>query len=322
MRDIDKAVNVLRQGGLVAMPTETVYGLAANAKNPQALDKIFQVKQRPVDHPLIVHLAGLAHLEQWASRVPDAAWHLADAFWPGPLTLVLPKAAHVSDKITGKQPTVALRVPAHPVAHALLKAFGDGIAAPSANRFGRISPTTAAAVYEELGQTVDLILDGGQCEVGVESTIVDVSGEQPVILRPGMITAAQIEVVLQQSLSDKKNDSPRVSGMMKSHYAPQAPARCLTFDEISIFLSRLTESDLPLAVVVFDLRGIEPHEGVEWVVMPNDPTHYAHDLYATLRRLDKKNPRLILIEQVPATPEWLAVRDRLMRAANLLVTDY
>src|SRR4029078_13456997 len=194
-QDINQAVAILRSGGLVAMPTETVYGLAADARNPEALRKIFLAKQRPSDHPLIVHIADMEQLPQWTSAVSALAQKLARAFWPGPMTLILPKADSVLDLITGKQTTIGIRIPNHPVAQALLKAFGSGVAAPSANRFGHISPTTAEAVREELGDAVDMVLDGGQCDIGVESTIIDVSRGDPVILRPGMISAADIEAV-------------------------------------------------------------------------------------------------------------------------------
>ncbi|MEO8963719.1 MAG: L-threonylcarbamoyladenylate synthase, partial [Gammaproteobacteria bacterium] len=219
------AVEVLRAGGLVAMPTETVYGLGADARNVSALRKIFLAKQRPMNHPLIVHLAEISQLEEWADDISETGLLLAKAYWPGPLTLIFKKAPGVNDLVTGGQETIGLRIPHHPVAQALLQAFGGGIAAPSANRFGRISPTTAKAVYEELGDSVDLILEGGQCSVGVESTIVDVSGKHPTILRPGMITAANIEEVLHSRVIDKPQSAPRVSGSMESHYAPATKIR-------------------------------------------------------------------------------------------------
>jgi L-threonylcarbamoyladenylate synthase len=313
---INQAVAILERGGLVAMPTETVYGLGADAKNLAALHKIFQAKQRPVDHPLIVHLAEWSQLNEWASVISPVARCLGKAFWPGPLTLILPKASHVLDLITGGQATVGLRIPSHPVAQALLKKFGRGIAAPSANRFGRISPTTAAAVQEELGDAVDLILEGGQCEVGVESTIVDVSGAQPIILRPGMITAAQIEAILCRKLSTEKNNAPRVSGSLESHYAPMTPTRLISAGAIPQFLANLTAADLPVALMVRD-RVSPLKKNIEWVIMSANPQQYAHDLYQTLRTLDKKDFCQIVIEAVPIDHTWDAVRDRLSRAASL-----
>ena len=305
--NITKAVEILRAGGLVAIPTETVYGLGADASNPEALRKIFLAKQRPMDHPLIVHLAEIAQLSQWVKEIPESALKLARAFWPGPMTMIFKKAPGVLDLVTGGQDTVGIRIPNHPIAQILLKAFNGGIAAPSANRFGRISPTTAEAVREELGDAVDLVLDGGQCEVGVESTIIDVSGEQPTILRPGMITAAQITAVLHQSVAAKKKDAPRVSGSHESHYAPVTKTRLISSTEIA----QLTEQDMPFVVVGFAENSIGKS-----VVMPRDAKLYAHDLYQVLRDLDKRKFRQIIIESVPEGGEWDAVRDRLQRAAS------
>src|SRR5687767_7136564 len=193
---IAKAIEILRAGGLVGFPTETVYGLGADASNPEAVKKIYIAKGRPRNHPLIVHLAAFDAVPGWASEVPDAAKRLAARYWPGPLTLILKRAANVSALVTGGQDTVALRVPSHPVAQALLKAFGGGIAAPSANRYGRVSATTAEHVTSEFGAEIDFVVDGGACEVGIESTIVDVSGARPALLRPGSITALELEAVL------------------------------------------------------------------------------------------------------------------------------
>ncbi len=309
--DIAKAVEILKQGGLVAIPTETVYGLGADARNPDALRKIFLAKQRPMDHPVIVHLAAVAELSEWACDVSEAALTLANTYWPGPLTLILKKAAAVNKLITGGQNTIGLRVPNHPVALELLQHFGGGIAAPSANRFGRISPTTANAVREELGDVVDLILDGGQCAVGVESTIVDVSGNTPVILRPGMISAAEIEKTLHQSIGTKTKNAPRVSGSLESHYAPNTKTRLLTAAEIDLLLS----TDKPFAIV--SLRDISVHGSNIFIrKMPNTAAEYAHDLYSVLRDLDKKQFNQIIIETVPEFSEWDAIRDRLQRATS------
>lgn len=310
-KDIQKAAVILQQGGLVAVPTETVYGLGADASNPDALRKIFRAKQRPMDHPLIVHLGNVAQLPHWAREIPEKAVILAKNFWPGPLTLILKKADHVSDLVTGNQDTIGLRVPNHSVALALLNEFGSGIAAPSANRFGRISPTTVDAVRDELGNTVDLILDGGQCEVGVESTIVDVTGDHPVILRPGMITAKQIKDALHESVLTMKKNAPRVSGSHEMHYAPLTKTRLMNKQELEKFLQQATQLDLPFAVMSFSQYTTSAHI----VKMPADPQAYAHELYCVLRELDKQNFRQIIVETVPENNEWDAIRDRLQRAS-------
>jgi L-threonylcarbamoyladenylate synthase len=229
------------------------------------------------------------------------------------MTLIFKKAPSVSDLVTGGQNTIALRIPDHPVAHAMLSAFGGGVAAPSANRFGRISPTTALAVQEELGANVDLILKGGQCEVGVESTIVDVSGDQPVILRPGMISVLQIEEVLRQKVLSAQQNSPRVSGSHESHYAPMTVTRLVRPEYLGNFMQQVSPQALPIAVLSRRSALVKNKE-ITWIKMPGDSRKYAHDLYATLRELDKKNFQEIIIEGVPEDMAWDAVRDRLQRA--------
>ncbi len=312
--DILKAVSVLRAGGLVALPTETVYGLGADARNPDALRKIFLAKGRPFDHPLIVHLANVAQLSEWAREIPEKALILAKHFWPGPLTLILKKSNTINDIVTGSQDTIGLRIPNHPVALALLEAFGNGIAAPSANRFGRISPTTAKAVREELGDRVDLILEGGQCEVGLESTIVDMTHEHPVILRPGMISQTQIENVLHESCGEKEKNSPRVSGSLETHYAPTTKTRLMTSEQLGDFLKTVEANDLPVAILAF--QSIKTTNEIHVTTMPRSPTEYAHDLYFVLRELDKKQFKQIIIQTVPELSEWDAIRDRLQKAAG------
>jgi L-threonylcarbamoyladenylate synthase len=311
-QDINQAVSILRQGGLVGMPTETVYGLAADARNPEALRKIFLAKQRPSDHPLIVHIADIAQLPQWTSSISPLVLKLAKAFWPGPMTLILPKADGVSDLITGKQTTIGIRIPQHPVAQALLNAFGSGVAAPSANRFGHISPTTALAVREELGNAVDMVLDGGQCDVGVESTIIDVSRDEPVILRPGMISAADIETVLHSPLSKKQDHAPRVSGSLALHYAPTTSTQLIARENF-YQLEDVTFSCVLLARQPVFLKN--PYLDV--VFMSDQAKQYAHDIYKTLRELDKKGYKKIFIETIPENAEWDAVRDRVGRATNI-----
>jgi L-threonylcarbamoyladenylate synthase len=312
-QEIEKAAEILRKGGLVAFPTETVYGLGADASNPAAVRKIFAAKGRPADHPVIVHIAGTSDLKHWAAEVPRPAWLLAEKFWPGPLTIVLKRAAHVSDLVTGGQNTVGLRVPSHPVAQQLLKAFGGGIAAPSANRFGRLSPTTAQHVREELGDAVDLVLDGGPCDVGIESTIVDLTHETPAVLRPGRISASQIAEALLAQPGESAVGRPRVSGSLESHYAPILPLKIVQPEEIENYLRART--DTPVAVLA---RRGRPRDSKAtlWQVAPEMPDDYARLLYATLRRLDVSGCRMIVVESPPALPEWTAIRDRLGRAAT------
>lgn len=307
--DINQAVMILNRGGLVGIPTETVYGLAADANNPDAIRKIFLAKQRPSDHPLIVHIADIEQLLQWTSHVSPLALKLARALWPGPMTLILPKAEHVSNLITGNQTTIGIRIPRHPVAQALLRAFGSGVAAPSANRFGHISPTTAEAVREELGDAVDMVLDGGQCEVGVESTIIDMSRGEPVILRPGMITASDIEAVLHCPLSAKQENAPRVSGSLALHYSPTTPTKLITRENFQ----QLEDVDFP-CVLVARKSVLLKNSYLNIVLMQDDPKSYAHDIYKTLRDLDKKGYKRIFIESIPENSEWDAVRDRISRA--------
>lgn len=308
---LEAAAQHLQAGRLVAFPTETVYGLGADASNPDAVRRIFAAKGRPADHPVIVHVADVAQLGAWAREVSDNARRLAAAFWPGPLTLILKRANQVSDLVTGGQDTVGLRIPSHPVAQSLLRAFEGGIAAPSANRFGRLSPTSAEHVRAELGDRVDLVLDGGASDVGIESTIVDVSGDGPVLLRPGMIGAAQIEAVLGCPVRTPSKGSPRVSGSLDAHYAPATPLVLLDQDSVDRFSPGRGER-----VVVLARRPAPGGAMAPWVEAPADPRGYAHELYRILRALDEAGYSRIVIEAPPATPEWVAVRDRLTRAAR------
>lgn len=311
--NIARAAALLRAGRLVGMPTETVYGLAADALNPDAVRGIFAAKGRPADHPLIVHLPSAEHLPQWASAIPKDAIALANAFWPGPLTLILRRAADVPDEVTGGQDTVGLRVPGHPVALALLKAFDSGLAAPSANRFGRISPTTAQHVVEELGDKVPVVLDGGACEVGIESTILDLSRDAPVLLRPGAISAAAIAAVIgrhPRSREAEQCDTPRVSGALAAHYAPRTPLMLAPANRLP---AEIAARSGRLAVLS---RSIAPQAVFHWRTAPADPAAYAHELYASLRELDALGADLILVEAPPQAPDWQAVTDRLGRAAT------
>ncbi|MGB8300789.1 MAG: L-threonylcarbamoyladenylate synthase, partial [Azonexus sp.] len=290
--DYARAVELLRAGELVAFPTETVYGLGADASSPAAVAKIFAAKGRPADHPLIVHLAGHDAVDHWAEQVPAVAWELMETFWPGPLTLILKKQAWVPSTVTGGQDTVGLRVPGHPVALELLRRFAAvagehaGIAAPSANRFGRISPTTAAHVQEELGDRVSLILDGGPCAVGIESTIVDCSRGEPVVLRPGHISPAHLEAVFGRVLAIRTADeAPRVSGSLAAHYAPQTPMRLIASERLLDFLNAQRHKGDRCGVIA---HSQPPQAGMPhvWKLLAADPVGYAHDLYAALREMD------------------------------------
>jgi L-threonylcarbamoyladenylate synthase len=304
--EVRRAAEILRAGGLVAFPTETVYGLGADASNPQAIARLYKVKGRPADHPVIVHFSSFERALAWTRDVPKEAGVLAERFWPGPLTLILKGSDKAKAFVTGGQPSVGIRVPSHPVARQLLEAFGGGVAAPSANRFGHVSPTTAAHVREDLGADVDLVLEGGPSEVGIESTIVDLSGEGAVLLRPGAISRTELQKHV--SLRSKGESSPRHSGGLERHYAPRTPARLvpthLLDREISVLKDRV-------AVLAFS----RPDERVDfWLRMPREPQGYAQRLYAALRELDTAGCEQILVEAPPAEASWDAVRDRLERA--------
>jgi L-threonylcarbamoyladenylate synthase len=307
---VRRAAEILKRGGMVGFPTETVYGLGADASSREAVARLYAAKRRPADHPVIVHFADARQAFTWAKGVPEGARKLAAAFWPGPLTLVLKRSTKVGDFITGGQDTVGVRVPAHPVAQELLKAFGGGIAAPSANRFGEVSATTAAHVKQDLGQDAELVLDGGPSEVGIESTIVDLSGEGAVLLRPGNISRPELEQVLGALVREKQADSPRHSGGLERHYAPRTPARLVPPHELDREIARLRDT---VAVLAFS----RPDERVEyWLRMPREPLGYAQKLYAALRELDGARCESILIETPPDAPEWAGVRDRLARATG------
>jgi L-threonylcarbamoyladenylate synthase len=317
--DIRKAVELLRQGELVAFPTETVYGLGADALNPQAVAKIFAAKGRPADHPLIVHLPRNASLAQWAREVPPAADRLAAAFWPGPLTLILKRQGRVPAIVTGGQDTVGLRVPDHALARELLAHFAGGIAAPSANRFGRISPTTAEHVRQELGDRVALILDGGPCAVGIESTIVDLSRGSARVLRPGAIGAAALEEVLEEPLrtgAGDDEDVPRAAGTLPAHYAPRTPLILVPAQRLTEEVAARVAQSLRIAVLGREVHpGSRAEHAVFWQRALVEPAGYAHDLYAHLRALDAAGVDLILVERPPEDDAWTAVNDRLIRAA-------
>jgi L-threonylcarbamoyladenylate synthase len=314
--NINFAADLLHQGKLVAIPTETVYGLGADAKNPEAVKRIFAAKGRPADHPLIVHIPDKSALTDWATEIPETAWKLADRYWPGPLTIVLKKHPDVPLEVTGGQNTVALRVPNHPVALDLLKAFGGGIAAPSANRYCRISPTQASHVEEELGDKVDMILDGGACQVGLESTIVDLSGDRPKLLRPGQISKSKIEQIIQAELELPCDVSVRVPGMMEVHYAPKTTTFLCSAEQIIYIQKGFAFKHVHKLGVMAYSDEVKPNEYTNLINMPTNQARYAHDLYGKLRDFDKSEIDMILIEQPPQSEAWQAVNDRLSKAAT------
>jgi L-threonylcarbamoyladenylate synthase len=321
---IAAAAEALRRGGLVAFPTETVYGLGADATDGAAVARIFEAKGRPTGHPVIVHLAAADVLDAWALDPPPAARLLADAFWPGPLTMILRRTDRVADAVTGGRDTVGLRVPDHPVARALLEAFGGGVAAPSANRFGRVSPTRAADVVADLGDvldpTRDLILDGGPCTVGVESTIVDLTGPEPEILRPGGVGPERLADVLGRpprawTGAGQAAGVARAPGMLRGHYAPSA--RIVLVDEATAATAARAELDAGRSVGVLGPRVIDdlPPDAVE-LEPAGTPDEYAHLLYGRLRQADRLGLDVLLV--VPPAPVGVgvAVVDRLRRAAH------
>jgi L-threonylcarbamoyladenylate synthase len=312
--DIARAAQVLRVGGVVAFPTETVYGLGADASNPAAVARIYALKGRPSNHPVIVHLSAAGQLRDWALDPSPQALRLAQAFWPGPLTLVLRRAPQVPDAVTGGQDTVGLRVPAHPLAQALLQAFGGGVAAPSANRFGRVSATTAQHVCEEFGNEIECVLDGGACALGIESTIVDLSGPEPVLLRPGGIALEALESALDAAVAMPGRSAPRAPGRLAAHYAPATPLMLVEPDVAPELIRSLVRQEKRVAVLSFSImRPLLP--GLTWLASSADARSYAHDLYAHLRAADASGSDVIVVERPPPRREWSAVLDRLTRAA-------
>jgi L-threonylcarbamoyladenylate synthase len=332
---IAQAVAVLRAGGLVGFPSETVYGLGGDASQADAVGRIFAAKGRPNDHPVIVHVAPGADLTRWARSVSPTAQTLIDRFWPGPLTLVMERADGVLDAVTGGQDTVAVRCPSHPVAQALLVAFDGGLAGPSANRFGHVSPTTAQHVDGEFGSELAMILDGGPCDVGIESTIVDVTQDEPVLLRPGHIGAQALADALGRPVLSREEAQarmaasalqyeateaarveaatlPRVSGALAAHYAPRTPLALVDGDRLMEVLAE--DIGKGWRVGVWSVAPVEPPSGV-WLPAPTEPQAYAHQLYAVLRRLDQLQLDRLLIETPPSAPAWAGIHDRLGRAA-------
>ncbi|MCO4094926.1 MAG: threonylcarbamoyl-AMP synthase [Acidovorax sp.] len=311
------AAQCLAGGGLVGLPTETVYGLGARADDDAAVAGIFTAKGRPADHPLIVHVAGLAQAAAFTGTLPDTAQRLAAAFWPGPVTVIVLRRAGVATAAAGGQPSIGLRCPSHPVAQALLQRAATlgvpGVAAPSANRFGRISPTTAAHVAAEFGPGL-LVLDGGPCPVGIESTIVDCSRSRPVLLRPGVLTRAALEAVLGERLLAADADAPRAPGTLAAHYAPRARLRLVPADTLAAALDK--PATWPPGLAVYSRRPVGTAGACLWRAMPDDAASAAQDLFAALRRLDDDGAAEIWVEQPPDDPAWDGVLDRLRRAAS------
>jgi L-threonylcarbamoyladenylate synthase len=308
VNETSTAAKALKSGKLVAFPTETVYGLGADAENESAVARIYQAKGRPADHPLIVHIAAKEQMTEWANAVPDYALHLADTYWPGPMTLILERSQLAKDFVTGGQDSVGLRVPNHPVALELLNEFmklgGKGVAAPSANRFGKVSPTTSKAVKDELGkhlESQDMILDGGNSEVGIESTIIDCRGDAPKILRPGSITVEMVEQATGLSL-DTSDSNLRVSGALENHYAPNAK---VVLDQPA------SKGDGFIA-----MSNVETPEGVIRLSSPATLDEYARDLYQSLREADEQALARVVVWQPTGVGIAIAIRDRLRRASN------
>jgi L-threonylcarbamoyladenylate synthase len=315
--DVERAAALLADGELVAFPTETVYGLGARADDDHAVSKLFSAKGRPAAHPLIVHVAEPADTARFASHMPPLAQRLIDAFWPGPLTVIVPRAEGIAAAAAGGQASIGLRCPAHPVAHALLLAARQrgvaGVAGPSANRFGRVSPTQAAHVLAEFEAAV-VVLDGGPCSVGIESSIVDCSRGHAVLLRPGVLTRARIEAAAGEPLLEPDTHAPRAPGTLAAHYAPNARLRLMSTQMLATALQMLAPESLSLAVYSRSLSlNLAPR--VRHRRMPAQPEQAAQELFSVVRELDAEGVQLIWVEEPPPGPEWDGVRDRLQRAA-------
>lgn len=320
--NLAQAVALLKSGEVVAIPTETVYGLAADASNEDALRHIYAIKQRPADNPLIVHIADAGQVGHWAEKFPPLAQKLAQAFWPGPFTLVLPAKEGVSMIVRGNQPTVALRVPNHPIALQLLKQSGLALAAPSANKFTQLSPTTAAHVTAGLGDAI-AVLDGGACKVGIESTIVSVEDDDWRMLRLGMISEAAIEAVAgKQALKNQQNlskDLPKVPGQHLLHYSPRTPIKLFTSRAELVNFAKTAQKNCAAVLIGQEEDGCADSDNLpscQYINLPKQAAQVAEQLYSTLHALDALDVDLLLIEAPPNVPEWLAILDRLTRAAH------
>jgi L-threonylcarbamoyladenylate synthase len=312
--EIEQAVEALRAGELVVFPTETVYGLGANAADPAAVRKIFEVKGRPPDHPVIVHLDDPRYLHRWVSSVPPVAEKLAAMFWPGPLTLILPRAKNVNDIVTGGQDSIGIRVPSHPMAQQLLTAFGGGIAAPSANRYGRLSPTKPEHVRDELGSRIKVMLDGGDSPIGLESTIVSCLDNAARLLRPGYITRSQLELAVGTLASG--GAVPRSPGDRTLHYAPSTPLEIVSSDDLEARAGEITAREEKVAVLAMR-PPVQAQRHMTWINAGKRPDTYAHNLYNNLRTLDRAGCVKIFVQGLPPEEKWAAILDRLQRAAGM-----
>ncbi len=328
---IIEAAKKLLNGELVAFPTETVYGLGADAENPDAVAKIYQAKGRPANHPLIVHIPPDANIQYWTSSVPEEAFALMEAFWPGPLTLILPKADHIPSAVSGGQNSIGIRCPSHPVAQQLLKAFAmlktngqGGVAAPSANKFGHVSPTSAAHVLsefpEEIASGILSVLEGDDSEIGIESTIVDLSrvkdGVGAVLLRPGHITRSQLAEVLGYQPASPDKSAPRVSGSLKAHYAPNTPLQLIKEADLDRLPSLVPATEKWAVLTFADIDTLPSSSNLNYFNVSTNAQDYAHDIYALLRQLDTKGFQRIMVQSLPQDDDnWEALNDRLQRAA-------
>jgi L-threonylcarbamoyladenylate synthase len=312
--EIEEAVEALRAGEVVVFPTETVYGLGANASNPAAVRKIFEMKGRPADHPVIVHLDNPRYLHRWVSQVPPVAEKLAAKFWPGPLTLILPKGENVNDVVTGGQDSIGIRVPSHPIAQQLLTAFGGGIAAPSANRYGRLSPTKPEHVRDEFGEAIGVILDGGESPIGLESTIVSCLDNTARLLRPGFITRSQ----LVQTVGELAEGgvAPRSPGDRVLHYAPSTPLEIVSSDDLEVRAGEIVAREEKVAVLAMR-PPLNTQRYMTWINAGKKPEAYAHNLYSHLRTLDRAGCTRILVQELPLDERWAAILDRLQRASGV-----
>jgi L-threonylcarbamoyladenylate synthase len=316
--EIDEAVQALRTGELVAFPTETVYGLGANAADPAAVAKIFAAKGRPPDHPVIVHLDSPRYLHRWVRTMPPLAERLAAKFWPGPLTLILPKADNVNEVVTGGQDNIGIRVPSHPLAQQLLTAFGGGIAAPSANRYGRLSPTKPEHVRDEFGDAIRVVLDGGESQIGLESTIVSCIDDRAYLLRPGFITRSQIEKVV--GAMDPGGTVPRAPGDRLVHYAPNTPLEIVAAEDLERRAGEIAERQEKVAVLAMR-PPMQTQRLMTWINAGKKPDAYAHNLYSHLRALDRAGCVRIFVQAPPTDERWAAILDRLQRASGLVNDD-
>jgi L-threonylcarbamoyladenylate synthase len=316
---VKQAVSLLQKGECVALPTETVYGLAADASDISAVNKIFEAKGRPKNHPLIVHIPDVSHLEKWAKAIPNTAYDLAKLFWPGPLSLLLKKAEHVPYEVTGGLDTIVLRVPAHPLFLDVLRKLNAGLAAPSANRYKQLSPTIAEQVMQGLDGRIAAVLEGGACEHGLESTILDLVSEKPRILRAGPVTQQQLEAAMGQIIDTPRNHIEVVPGNVEAHYQPNTPLLIMSSEQLLTEIDRLKHTDCHFVVwsdaVIQQSK--ETHvSSSQCTYLGNEAASYGRKLYVTLYQVDQSRPTQIIVEQPPQSDAWAAVNDRLSRAAK------